>query len=230
MWRSALAVVAHPDDESFGLGAVLTALVAGGCQVGVLCLTHGEASTLHGVSGDLRVVRQAELTEAARRLGIGWVRLLDHPDGALASVPDTVLDEQVDAALVERAAEGLVVFDDTGVTGHPDHVAATAAARRAGARHGVPVLAWTLPVGVAEQLNAELGAGFRGRVEGEVDLVLEVDRTAQLEAVHAHPSQAVPGSAVWRRLELLGGREYLRWLVRPDPGSPGESVVSGSAR
>ncbi|HLI74718.1 MAG TPA: PIG-L family deacetylase, partial [Acidimicrobiales bacterium] len=42
----ALAVVAHPDDESFGLGAVLAALVRSGGDVRVLSFTHGEASTL----------------------------------------------------------------------------------------------------------------------------------------------------------------------------------------
>ena len=32
-----------------------------------------------------------------------------------------------------------------------------------------------------------------------------------------HPSQAVPESLLWRRLDLLGDHEYLRWLRRPHP-------------
>jgi len=47
-WMSVLAVVAHPDDESFGLGALLDAFTRVRAGVEVLCLTHGEASTLHG--------------------------------------------------------------------------------------------------------------------------------------------------------------------------------------
>jgi N-acetylglucosamine malate deacetylase 2 len=43
---AALAVCAHPDDETFGLGAVLAALVDAGTAVVVLCFTRGEASTL----------------------------------------------------------------------------------------------------------------------------------------------------------------------------------------
>ena len=58
-WTSVLAVVAHPDDESFGLGAILDAFTRTGATVEVLCLTHGEASTLHGASGDLASVRGA---------------------------------------------------------------------------------------------------------------------------------------------------------------------------
>jgi len=42
-WRQALVVVAHPDDETFGLGAVADRFTA----VHVLCFTHGEASTLN---------------------------------------------------------------------------------------------------------------------------------------------------------------------------------------
>ena len=46
-WRQALVVVAHPDDETFGLGAVADRFAAGGTAVHVLCFTHGEASTLN---------------------------------------------------------------------------------------------------------------------------------------------------------------------------------------
>ncbi len=52
-WERVLVVVAHPDDESFGLGAVLSSFVDAGADVSVLCFTQGEASTLHGVEGDL---------------------------------------------------------------------------------------------------------------------------------------------------------------------------------
>lgn len=43
---SVLAVVAHPDDESFDLGAILDTVVAAGGRASVLCFTRGEASTL----------------------------------------------------------------------------------------------------------------------------------------------------------------------------------------
>ncbi len=46
-WPEVLAVVAHPDDETCGLGAVADSLAAGGAAVHVLCFTRGEASTLN---------------------------------------------------------------------------------------------------------------------------------------------------------------------------------------
>ncbi|HQA14240.1 MAG TPA: PIG-L family deacetylase, partial [Ornithinibacter sp.] len=39
-----LVVVAHPDDESFALGALIDRSVRLGAEVSVLCLTRGEAS------------------------------------------------------------------------------------------------------------------------------------------------------------------------------------------
>jgi len=216
-WERPLAVVAHPDDESFGLGAVLSAFVDADATPAVLCFTHGEASTLHGRPGDLRQLRAQELRDAARELKIDTVRLLDEPDGSLADIEQDLLIAEVTATARTHAADGLLVFDLGGVTGHPDHDAATRAALGAAEVSGLGVLAWTLPADVTAVLNGEFGAGFVGREPDTIDVVLPVDRARQRTAVAAHPSQAVPGSVLWRRLDLLGDREHLRWL-RQGPG------------
>jgi N-acetylglucosamine malate deacetylase 2 len=215
-WASVLAVVAHPDDESFGLGALLDAFRRAGSDVSVLCLTHGEASTLHGVPGELDDLRARELREAAAVLGLQSAVLSDHPDGALTGVDPVALAAEVHAAVDRSQARGLLVFDPTGVTGHPDHVAATVAALHAAATAALPVLGWTIPAEVAERLNEELGTGFIGHDASQVDLVVGVDRTRQRTASLAHASQSLPTSVLWRRLELLGDVEHLRWL-RPGP-------------
>lgn len=211
-WSSVLAVVAHPDDESFGLGAVLAGLVQAGAEVAVLCFTRGEASTIHGVEGELAELRELELQNAAAELGVRSSTLLAHPDGALGTVDADELADEVARAASGMSADALVVFDDSGVTGHPDHRAATAAAVRAARRLGIPVLAWTLPRTVAEQLNREYAASFHGHDEAEIDLVVDVSRDRQRVAALAHASQAIPTSVLWRRLELLGDEEHLRWL------------------
>jgi LmbE family N-acetylglucosaminyl deacetylase len=214
-WTSVLAVVAHPDDESFGLGAILDAFHRAGAGVEVLCLTHGEASTLHGAPGDLAALRGAELAAAANLLGVTHSTLHDHPDGALSELPVVMLAAEVVAAADSSRAEGLLVFDTSGVTGHPDHVAATSAGLLAAEMLNLPVLGWTLPEDVAAQLNQELGASFVGHQDDQVDLRVTVDRDRQRLASHAHVSQALPSSVLWRRLELLGDSESLRWLHGP---------------
>ena len=218
-WGSVLAVVAHPDDESFALGGVLAAFAAAGGRVSVLCLTRGEASTLHGVAGDLTRLRADELAAAAESLGLHAATLLTYPDGRLPEVDLDELAAHVVATARDVGAEGLIGFDLTGVTGHPDHAHATAAALRAAETLDLPVLGWALPELVAQQLRDERGVPFEGRAEADIDFVVTVDRVVQHQAVGCHPSQAVPGSVLWRRLELLGDDEHLLWLRRPEPFS-----------
>lgn len=212
-WGSVLAVVAHPDDESFGLGAVLEGFFRVGASVSVLCLTQGEASTL-GKVADLNKVRAQELRRAADELGIDSAVLLDYPDGLLADVADDSLTAEVLREVGTRSVDGIMVFDPSGITGHPDHIAATRAAVDAAERVDLPVLAWTIPADVAEALNAEYDAGFRGHTDAEVDIVVPVEREKQRAASLCHTSQAIPDSVLWRRLELLGDHEHLRWLRR----------------
>jgi LmbE family N-acetylglucosaminyl deacetylase len=128
---------------------------------------------------------------------------------------DTPVDELAIPVmdLAERSgAQGLLVFDPAGVTGHPDHRQATAAALAAATQVGLPVLGWTLPAAVADVLNSEYATAFIGHRSADIDLVVRVDRRRQCEAVRHHPSQALPTSVLWRRLELLGPYEYLRRL------------------
>src|SRR6185437_15891060 len=87
-WPSALAVIAHPDDESFGLGAVIGELAAAGTAVHILCYTHGEASTLNETQADLHRARQEELRQAAAELGAAGVTLLGYPGVTLLGYPD----------------------------------------------------------------------------------------------------------------------------------------------
>ena len=210
----ALAVCAHPDDESFGLGAVLGALSDQGTRVRVLCFTRGEASTLGETRLLLGEIRAGELAAAAAVLGVEEVTLLKYADGHLGDVPVEELAQRVDEAT--GSARVLVVFDEGGISGHPDHRAATAAALLAADRRELSVLAWVVPDRVADTLNAEHGTSFVGRSDVDVDYAVEVDRQRQRQAIACHASQSADNHVLWRRLELSGAFESLRWL-RPPP-------------
>jgi LmbE family N-acetylglucosaminyl deacetylase len=198
-----VAIVAHPDDESFGLGAVLAALTTAGADVRVLCFTQGEASTL-GPGAGLDLVRRDELRAAADVLGLSRVRLTSHQDGGLGDVPPARLDREIEADIA--GASLVVVFEPSGVTGHPDHRAATAAAERVAAQHGLPVLEWGVAPHVAAALNAEMGTSFVP-LDG-VDVA--VDRSAQRAAIACHESQARDNPVLVRRLQLQGSLERVR--------------------
>lgn len=208
--RTVTAVCAHPDDESFGLGAIIATLVATGARVDLVCCTHGEASSL-GAGDDLAARRETELACAADALGITEVTLLDHPDGALATV---VLDALVEAVTdVSGGADALLAFDEGGITGHPDHERATEAAVAAGTRLGIPTWAWALPERVAAALRTEFGAPFVGRPDAALDTALDVDRDRQAAAIACHGSQLVDNPVPQRRIELQGPVEHLRQLT-----------------
>ena len=211
-WRSVLAVVAHPDDESFGLGAVIDAMTSAGATVHILCFTRGEASTLNERNADLAAARAEELLQASAELGVASCTLLDYPDGGLATVPPAELQAHVIGLAGRYGADGLLAFDDTGITGHRDHQAATAAAVDAARAAGLAVLAWTLPAAIAARLQADTGAPFAGRPADQVDICIRVSRTRQRRAALLHASQISPSAVLWRRLQLQGDSEHLRWI------------------
>ena len=213
--RSILAVCAHPDDESFGLGAALAMFDELDSATSVLCFTHGEASTLGADTPELGNVRAGELSAAADELGVTDVELLHYRDGHLSEEPLHELMTPIHRAVERSRAELLLVFDEGGITGHADHCRASEAAVAVARELGLPVLAWTLPERVADALNHEFGAEFVGRSDRELDFVVQVDRTRQRRAINQHVSQAVDNPVLERRLELQGDEEVFRWLRAP---------------
>ena len=69
-------------------------------------------------------------TAAADVLGVEDVELFSYPEGHLPDVPLDELGDLLDTGV--GAAEALLVFDEGGVSGHPDHrlVASTRSRRR----------------------------------------------------------------------------------------------------
>lgn len=209
-FRRVVAVCAHPDDESFGLGAIIARFVEQDTIVEVICLTRGEVSTLHADDRPLGQLRHAELVAATDELGVERLELADFPDGALADVATE--DLQGFIRPIAEGADALLVFDEGGITGHPDHEAATRAALAVASDLDVAVLAWTLPTAAARLLNDEFGAGFVGRDTAEIDLRIRVGRARQLSAMARHHSQLTDNPVPKRRLELTGDIEFLRYL------------------
>lgn len=205
-----LVVVAHPDDETFGLGALLCEFVDAGTEVSVVCFTHGEASTLGLGSGELATIREKEFHDAGVVLGVEQAIILDYPDGALGEAPVRELVAQIGRNA--NSPDLVIAFDQGGITGHPDHVRATEAAVMWGIENGVSVLAWALSEVVAKQLTDEFSVRFFGREDSAIEIKLTVDRTRQLQAIDCHKSQAVNNAVLQRRLELQANQETLVYL------------------
>ena len=67
--KTILAVLAHPDDESFGMGGTLALYAQKGYQVHLICATLGEAGTVDDEYlknyNSISELREAELRCAA---------------------------------------------------------------------------------------------------------------------------------------------------------------------
>ena len=206
------AVVAHPDDETFGLGALLANLASEGREVRVLCFTHGEASTVGAVDG-LGEIRRRELFDAAEVLGVADVTLFDLPDGSLDRVPEAELDARLDGWLTPEVV-ALVVFEPLGVTGHADHRAATLAAERVADQRMLPVVEWGIAPVAASQLEDQHGLTFESIGDGPGVHDVRVDRTTQLAAIQRHTSQLDDDPVVCKVLALHGDVDRVR-IRRP---------------
>lgn len=83
-----MCVLAHPDDESLGMGGTLAKYAAEGVETYLVTATRGERGWF-GEEKDypgpeaLGKMREAELLNAAKELGIREVNFLDYMDGDL---------------------------------------------------------------------------------------------------------------------------------------------------
>ncbi len=151
--RTLLALLSHPDDESFGPGGTLARYAAEGVQVHVVIATDGDAGSVAAGQGpgpgrSLAQHRQEELARAAVILGLASVWNLPYRDSGMPGQPDNhhpralirqpwsrLVAEMVD--FIRRLRPQVVITHDPyGGYGHPDHIrvcqVATAAFHLAG--------------------------------------------------------------------------------------------------
>jgi LmbE family N-acetylglucosaminyl deacetylase len=145
--RRMLVVMAHPDDETFGMAGTIARYVAEGVKVYLICATNGDvgsadAEFLKGHSS-VAEMRLAELGCAAETLGLSHVYTFDYRDSGMAgtlenSHPDCLFAADVDEVagrivdvIREIRPQVVVTFDPYGGYGHPDHIAAHLATVRA---------------------------------------------------------------------------------------------------
>src|SRR4030095_11151056 len=133
-----LAVLAHPDDESFGLGGTLALYARKGHDTYYLCATHGEAGTvdeehLNGFK-DTAELRTNELNRAAKVLGLKRVFFLGYRDSGMPGTeenkhPDAQINHSVDEVagrvvkyIRELKPDIVLTHDPIGGYKHPDHI------------------------------------------------------------------------------------------------------------
>ncbi|MGQ9613201.1 MAG: PIG-L deacetylase family protein [Chloroflexus sp.] len=159
--KTALVVVAHPDDAEFGCGGTLAAWAAEGWEITLVVCTDGSGggpddATDVGPAARRRIseIRKAEQQAAAKVLGLKEVFFLDYPDGMLQ--PTLELRRDIVRQIRRIRAQRVVCQSPDRVWTpqysiprfHPDHLAAanaTLAAVYPAAQNG-----WDFPELLAE--------------------------------------------------------------------------------
>jgi LmbE family N-acetylglucosaminyl deacetylase len=142
-----LVCLAHPDDETFGMGGTLALYARRGVQVHLVCATRGEVGDVDRelMQGFNSVAerRESELRCAAGILGLIEVTFLGYRDSGMPGTPDNQHPNALAAQPVDEVAakvahtirllhpQVVVTHDPIGGYKHPDHIAMHRATVRA---------------------------------------------------------------------------------------------------
>jgi LmbE family N-acetylglucosaminyl deacetylase len=137
--RSLLAVLAHPDDESFGMGGTLALYAQRGMEVSLVCATRGEVGEIadpsYATPETLGQVREGELRCAAETMGVAEVIFLGYRDSGMDGTPENqdpraFINAPADEVVITLVGilrrlrpQAVVTFEPNGGYGHPDHIA-----------------------------------------------------------------------------------------------------------
>jgi LmbE family N-acetylglucosaminyl deacetylase len=123
-----MCILAHPDDESLGVGGSLAKYGSEGVETYLLTATRGE----RGRFGDVKerpsqeIVgkkREGELRCAAKALGVHELTFLDYIDGDLDQAKPNEVIGKIVQHLRRVRPHVVVTFGPDGAYGHPDHIA-----------------------------------------------------------------------------------------------------------
>ena len=123
-----LAVFAHPDDESMGVGGTLAKYAAEGVGTYLVCATRGERGWFGpegqnpGFAG-LAKTRTHELHCAGAKLGLRAIHFLDYTDGDLDRADQAEAVGKIVSHIRSLKPHVIVTFLHDGDYGHPDHIA-----------------------------------------------------------------------------------------------------------
>lgn len=237
---------AHPDDEAIFTGGTCARLAAEGYRPIVILATSGEGGLSDEMSRDHTArLRRSEAEAAAALIG-AQVIFLGYPDSGLYGEHDDgfahlPLEQTVDhLAVILRDIDpaALVVYDDNGIYGHPDHIQVNQVGRAAAAAAAIDTV--YLSTVDREYLHfvethVVVDAGLPDRATGLrlssttigqptvlIDLAIDVEAFLpnKRAAMAAHASQLPDESQVMRLTPQAFAAVYRwEWYCRQGPTS-----------
>ena len=188
--RTLLAILAHPDDESFGPAHAMAKQRREGHEVYLLSLTKGGATKQRHKYGysveEMGEIRYKEMLHVAEVLDLTELTVLDLPDSGLKEMDPREIEAVVREHMERIRPDVLVTYAVHGISGFHDHLVTHAVVKRAyvEVRDKIESLRRLAFYTLTED-EAKQSAYFplSGSTEEQIDCVFEVDEV-DIQASH----------------------------------------------
>lgn len=125
--------MAHPDDESFGPGGTIAKYAREDVEVHLVCASKGERGKIGKYPNtqipkypngkeEVGKIREREVRDAAKVLGIERVEFLDILDGEICNKIYHKLADKIIQKITSFSPQVIITHDRLGVSGHLDHI------------------------------------------------------------------------------------------------------------
>lgn len=224
-------VFAHPDDESFASAGTIVKLIQQGVEVQLITATRGEK----GMSGNFLVksetelgkIREEELREAARILGISQIHFLDYLDSTLSKVEEKEISQKILTILKKENPDIVVTFNEEGGSRHPDHIQISKCTTKAFDNYAekidkqVALYYTAMPQSLIKRLeNAGIVYKVFGKIQGTPDqeITTKIDvldfMNKKIKAIKAHKTQQNDWKRYLKRMDYPESKYEYFQLVR----------------
>lgn len=214
-------IFAHPDDEGFGPSGTLYKLAHSGVDVHLICATAGQNGMNPDKAADLGKLRLKEWGESGRLIGATSQHYLGYTDGTLNNSVFHKLATEI-ASYISGVLQGykepvelsFMTFDNTGLSGHIDHIVMSMVAS-----YVYQELKASPPAGatikdlmyfcICQADNPEPNISYvympAGRPEDQIDIVNDISDVAKqkLAIMRAHHSQRQDAKMLLQRDTML---------------------------
>lgn len=201
-----LFVFAHPDDETFSSGGTIAKLSGQKNKIILITATKGEkgepGNPALTTMDKLGEVREKELRNAAKILGISNIYFLGFLDGTLRYVKNKTIEQKILSVLKKEKPDVVVTFDKSGASNHPDHKAVSRSATRIfeayknGVNKHVKLYQTAIPKSSLKKFE-EKGLEYNafGKMKGikdkDITTVINIEKTlnTKIKALKQHKTQ-----------------------------------------
>ncbi len=195
-----LSVWAHPDDESFLAGGLLSMAAANGQKVICVTATRGEAGSHNEArwpAATIGEVRTKELKIALDILGLKHHHWLSYCDGTCHEVTDDEAVAEIIKLIEHYQPDTMLTFSPDGMTGHLDHQAVSRWSRLAIEKSGHNI---TLYYGIDTQEQYDL---YMKALDKKFDVYFNLEKPTLVPGQHCDICLELPQDITRKKMESL---------------------------